>query len=72
MDADHGEREAEMSLRNAINEKCKWCIYDPLSGEGNWRQQVTKCTSTDCPLYPVRPISKPKKEKERGTQDSGE
>ena len=47
-----------MSLRKAINDKCKECIYDPLSGLGNWRQQVTGCTSTDCPLYPVRPISK--------------
>ena len=46
-----------MSLRKAINEKCKDCIYDKL-GEGNWRQQVTACTCTTCPLYPVRPQSK--------------
>lgn len=47
-----------MSLRKAIDAKCRDCIYDPLSGLGNWRQQVTGCTATDCPLYPVRPVSK--------------
>ena len=50
------------SLRGAINEKCKDCIYDPLAG-GSWRKQVELCTCTDCPLYPVRPMtygSKPK------------
>lgn len=48
-------------MRAAINAKCKDCIYDPLSGQGNWRQQVTACTATDCSLWPLRPISKPKK-----------
>ena len=52
-----------MSLRKAINEMCKECIYDPLAGLGNWRQQVSACTMPRCPLYPVRPISKPKPEK---------
>lgn len=46
-----------LSLRKAINEKCKECIYDPLSGQGNWRQQVEACTSRTCPLYAVRPTS---------------
>lgn len=46
-----------MSLRAAINAKCRECIYDPHSGAGNWRQQVTACTSYKCPLYPVRPTS---------------
>ena len=46
------------SLRDAINAKCKDCIYDPLSGLGAWREQVTACTATECPLYPVRPRSK--------------
>ena len=51
-----------MSLRKAINDKCKECIYDKL-GEGNWRQQVEACTSPACPLYAVRPkSSKPKLE----------
>jgi hypothetical protein len=46
-----------VSLRESINAKCKECIFDPLSGRGNWRQQVTACTSHACPLYPVRPTS---------------
>ena len=27
-----------MSLRNAINAKCRDCIYDPLCGGGTWRE----------------------------------
>lgn len=46
-----------MSLRAAINGKCKDCIYDPKSGLGNWRQQVAACTITTCTLWPVRPMS---------------
>lgn len=49
-----------MSLRKAINDFCKYCIYDESPGNGNWRQQVTACTAPNCPLYPVRPVSKPK------------
>lgn len=45
-----------MSLRKAINDKCKDCIYDPKAG-GTWRQQVEECTCIRCPLYPVRPKS---------------
>lgn len=45
------------SLRKCINEKCRECIYDPLGGNGSWRQQVTACTSPDCPLFAVRPVS---------------
>ena len=44
-----------MSLRKAINAKCKDCCYDPLSGLGTWRQQVTDCPCTLCPLFEVRP-----------------
>lgn len=47
-----------MSLRAAINAKCKECIYDPMGGGGNWRQQVEACTSRSCPLFPVRPTSR--------------
>lgn len=47
-----------MSLRAAINAKCKECIYDPIGGRGNWRQQVEACTAPACPLFPVRPTSK--------------
>lgn len=46
-------------LRASINFKCKDCIYDPESGLGNWRQQVGACEAYDCPLWPVRPRSKP-------------
>ena len=45
------------SLRKCINEHCKCCIYDPEAA-GTWRQQVTLCTVTGCPLYPARPITK--------------
>ena len=47
-----------MSLRAAINAHCKWCSYDPKSGLGNWRQQVTACAITRCALWPYRPTSK--------------
>jgi hypothetical protein len=50
-----------MSLRKAINDMCRWCIYDPLSGLGNWRKQVEGCTSPECPLFPYRPKSRPRK-----------
>lgn len=43
------------SMRKAIDAYCKGCIYDPLSGLGTWRQQTEGCTSTDCPLYELRP-----------------
>jgi len=45
-----------MSLRKAINEKCKDCIYSP-SNPGTWRQQVTICSVLDCPLWENRPLS---------------
>jgi hypothetical protein len=45
------------SLRGSINAKCRDCIYDPKSGLGNWRQQVSLCTVYKCPLWPVRPVS---------------
>lgn len=50
-----------ISLRKCINDMCKICIYDPVGGRGTWRQQVEACTAKNCPLYPVRPISKPRK-----------
>ena len=46
-----------ISLRKAINDHCKWCIYDPKAGAGNWRQQVSACQITRCALWPVRPRS---------------
>ena len=47
---------ASRSLRAAIDAKCKSCIYDP-GARGNWREQVSACSSTNCPLHPSRPIS---------------
>ena len=44
------------SLRAAINAMCKECIYDPRE-KGAWRMQVEGCTSPNCPLFPVRPLS---------------
>jgi len=43
------------SLRTAIDQMCRSCIYDPGSGNGAWREQVTACSSANCPLHPVRP-----------------
>lgn len=45
------------SMRKAINDKCKECIYDAVSGLGTWRQQVEACTSRSCSLYAVRPLA---------------
>ena len=44
------------SLRAAINAMCRGCIYDP-GARGNWREQVQACSSSNCPLHPLRPIS---------------
>ena len=49
-----------MSLRRAIDEKCKDCIYDDQC-IGTWRQQVSLCRIKSCPLWglrakPTRPI----------------
>ena len=43
-----------MSLRQAINEKCRDCIYD-VEVEGGWIQQVYACDLSDCSLWPHRP-----------------
>ena len=47
---------ARLSLRAAINAMCRNCIYDPGSGNGGWREQVQTCSSSNCPLHPVRPL----------------
>lgn len=58
-------REASKAgLRGKINAKCCECIYDPYS-TGTWREQVQACTSKDCPLFSVRPMSS----SEKGEQD---
>jgi hypothetical protein len=49
------EREAgKPGLRGKINAFCCHCIYDPYQ-KGTWLNQVEKCTSVRCALYPVRP-----------------
>lgn len=49
--------QSRVSLRSAINDKCKSCIYDPhAKGLGSWREQVADCGGVNCPLYPVRPV----------------
>ena len=45
-----------MSLRKAINSKCRECTHDPLD-KGSSAQQIACCTINDCPLHPVRPIT---------------
>ena len=45
-----------MSLRNAINKKCRECIHDPLD-KGSAAQQIACCMIHDCPLHPARPIT---------------
>ena len=43
-----------MSLRKAIDNFCKECIYDP-NVKGSIVAQVRECGSKLCPLYSVRP-----------------
>lgn len=58
-----------MSLRKAINDKCRDCCYDPAD-KGTWRQQVESCTITTCPLHPYRPkAASPKKRPNRGQNE---
>ena len=47
---------SRLSLRAAIDAMCKSCLYDPGNGNGGWREQVQGCSSTSCPLHPVRPM----------------
>jgi len=46
---------SRLSLRSAVNSKCRECIYDPKA-RGAWREQVADCVSANCPLHPVRPV----------------
>jgi len=43
-----------MSLRNAINAKCRECVHDDAA-PGTWREQVAQCSVPRCSLWPVRP-----------------
>ena len=59
-----------MSLRKAINLKCRECIYDPME-EGTWRQQISACTSPNCPLYAHRPTSQGRTANRANSPDFG-
>ena len=52
----------KLTRQQAINAKCKDCIYDPLD-KGTWLKQVESCTFSGCPLYPYRPLTKKSKPK---------
>ena len=43
-----------MSLRAAINAKCRECVYDPAA-PGTWREQVAQCSVSRCPPWAIRP-----------------
>lgn len=58
------------SYKQAVEDKCKECIYDPFNGVGTWREQTESCTATSCPLYVVRPVSKPKKRALKGHEEA--
>lgn len=40
-------------IRARVNAHCVSCIYDSLV-EGSWRQQVSLCTVTSCPIWDIR------------------
>jgi hypothetical protein len=46
-----------LSLRSAINKKCRSCVFDKANA-GSWLTQVTLCSCKSCPLYEVRPVTK--------------
>jgi hypothetical protein len=54
-----------MSLRKAINNKCRECLYDPKGGNGTWLNQVADCTSFSCALHSVRPTPRDRLNNER-------
>ena len=45
-----------MSLRKAVNAKCREYTYDPFDA-GTAAQQIAVCIDSDCPLHSVRPIT---------------
>lgn len=57
-----------MSMRTAIDLKCKDCIFDPKAGLGTWRQQTEACTLKSCSLWPYRPKSASKSTATTGQQ----
>ena len=49
-----------MTRQQAIEAKCKDCIYDPCE-EGTWRQQAERCELMNCALWLYRPKSRSKR-----------
>ena len=45
-----------MSLRKAVNTKCRQCTYDPWDA-GTAAQQIAVCIDSGCPLHSARPIT---------------
>jgi len=45
-----------ITLRAAINDKCRECVFD-RHGPDPWRQQAEAYTAISCPLYSVRPTA---------------
>ena len=43
------------SLRKAIDDHCRDCLYDK-TGYGSAAQQIEACTAFQCKLWPVRPV----------------
>ena len=62
-----GPRIKKPSRKQAINAMCKDCIYDPTNG-GTWLEQVTACTSTECPLYQLRPCKRESNKRSESTE----
>ena len=60
---------SRLSLRAAINAMCKNCLYDPGNGNGAWREQVQRCSSSNCPLHPVRPLPVKARKSGKDAQD---
>lgn len=52
------------SYKACVTKYCKECIYDDTQ-PGSWRKQVELCTSTQCPLYEVRPTTMKTQEAKR-------
>lgn len=45
----------------AIHQCCFDCIYEPQAGNGTKHEQTEACTSYNCALYDLRPITSAEK-----------
>ena len=54
-----------MTPKKAIRAKCIECIYDNQPGNGTMLEQIEGCTSYQCPLFLLRPVTaKTRKERD--------